>query len=266
MERETKEKESYPVLCPSTQAYASSYSSTSLSLLLKNNLPLNNTFHPSCMHEVCPTLYDPTGRSPPGSSVHGILQTRILEWVTMFSSRGSSLHRDWTHVSFSSCIGGRLFTAEPPGSPFTLHPTTILLLLPSIIWNYHLLPPPFPPTYQRQWLTFSSDSARHMKRLITLSSLKCLSVGFSNSPPRCHHRFPGFLSPSLTVLSWAHLLAPLLPILPLWVRLSSGPVLCLSLLFTQQGISLHKLLVFAPWVQMSDKSKLPAQTPLVNSG
>ena len=36
---------------------------------------------------------------------HGILQARILEWVAMPSSRGSSWHMDWTHVSFVSCIG-----------------------------------------------------------------------------------------------------------------------------------------------------------------
>ena len=40
--------------------------------------------------------------SPPGSSVHGIPQVRILEWVAIFSSRGSSQPRDQTHVS---CIG-----------------------------------------------------------------------------------------------------------------------------------------------------------------
>ena len=44
--------------------------------------------------QLCPTLYDPTGYSPPGSSVHGILQARILEWVSMPSSRGSSQLRD----------------------------------------------------------------------------------------------------------------------------------------------------------------------------
>ena len=38
----------------------------------------------------CPTLCDPMDCNPPGSSVHGILQARILEWVTMPSSRGSS--------------------------------------------------------------------------------------------------------------------------------------------------------------------------------
>ena len=37
----------------------------------------------------CPTLFDPVDCSPPGSSVHGILKARILEWVAMPSSRGS---------------------------------------------------------------------------------------------------------------------------------------------------------------------------------
>ena len=43
--------------------------------------------------------------SPPESSVHGILQARILEWVAMPSSRGSSPPRDRTRVSYVSCIG-----------------------------------------------------------------------------------------------------------------------------------------------------------------
>ena len=42
---------------------------------------------------------------PPGSSVHAILQARILEWVAMSSSRGSSQPRDRTRVSHVSCIG-----------------------------------------------------------------------------------------------------------------------------------------------------------------
>ena len=46
-----------------------------------------------------PTLCDPMGCSPPGSSVHGILQARILEWVAMPSSRGSSQPRDRTHIA-----------------------------------------------------------------------------------------------------------------------------------------------------------------------
>ena len=51
----------------------------------------------------CPTPWDPLDCSPPGSSV----QARILEWVTMPSSRGSSWPSDWTQVSR---IAGRFFT------------------------------------------------------------------------------------------------------------------------------------------------------------
>ena len=48
---------------------------------------------------VVPILCDPMDCSPPGFSVHGILQTRILEWVAMPSSRGSSQPRDQIQVS-----------------------------------------------------------------------------------------------------------------------------------------------------------------------
>ena len=46
----------------------------------------------------CVTLCDHMDCSPPGSSVHGILQASILEWVAMPFSRGSSWPRDWTHI------------------------------------------------------------------------------------------------------------------------------------------------------------------------
>ena len=55
----------------------------------------------------CLTVCDPMDCSPPGSSVHGILQARILEWVAMPSSRRSSQPRDLTQVSH---IAGRFFT------------------------------------------------------------------------------------------------------------------------------------------------------------
>ena len=51
------------------------------------------------------TLCDPMNCSPPGSSARGILQPRILEWVAISSSRGSSQLRDQPHVSYASCIG-----------------------------------------------------------------------------------------------------------------------------------------------------------------
>ena len=57
--------------------------------------------------QLCPILFDPMDCSPPGSSMHGILQARILEWVATPFSRGSSWPRDQTQVS---CIAGRCFT------------------------------------------------------------------------------------------------------------------------------------------------------------
>ena len=51
----------------------------------------------------CPTIFDPMDYT-----VRGILQTRILEWVAIPFSRGSSQPRDWTQVS---CIAGRFFTS-----------------------------------------------------------------------------------------------------------------------------------------------------------
>ena len=56
--------------------------------------------------------------SLPGSSVHEILQARILGWVAMLSSRGSSQLRNWTHISDVSCIGGQiLYQQHHQGSP-----------------------------------------------------------------------------------------------------------------------------------------------------
>ena len=64
--------------------------------------------------KLCLALCDPMDYSPPGSSVNGILQARILEWVTIPFSGGSSWPRDWTHMF---CIAGSFFTTEPPEKP-----------------------------------------------------------------------------------------------------------------------------------------------------
>ena len=56
------------------------------------------------------TLWNPMDHSPPGSSVHGVLQARILEWVAIPFSGRSSLPRDWTLIHTSSALGGRFFT------------------------------------------------------------------------------------------------------------------------------------------------------------
>ena len=55
----------------------------------------------------CLTLCNPMDCSLPGSSIHGIFQARILEWVAISFFRGSSRPRDWTRVA---CIVGRRFT------------------------------------------------------------------------------------------------------------------------------------------------------------
>ena len=57
----------------------------------------------SLVHGV--TVCDLMDYNPPGSSVHGILQTRILEWVAISFSRGSSQPRDRSRASNVSCIG-----------------------------------------------------------------------------------------------------------------------------------------------------------------
>ena len=62
----------------------------------------------------CPTPCDPMDSTLPGSSVHGILQARILEWVAISFSRGSSRPRDRTPVSHTA---GRSLLSEPPGKP-----------------------------------------------------------------------------------------------------------------------------------------------------
>ena len=70
-------------------------------------------------HFTCVWLCDPMEYSPPGSSVHGILQARILEWVAFSSSRGSTRPRDGTHVSYISCTGRQILShlrhLESPG-------------------------------------------------------------------------------------------------------------------------------------------------------
>ena len=57
--------------------------------------------------QLCMTSCNPMDYSPPGSSVHGIFQARILEWVAISFSRASSRPRDRTHVSYISCISRR---------------------------------------------------------------------------------------------------------------------------------------------------------------
>ena len=94
---------------------------------LSNNLVFGFVLSCSVMSDSC----NPMDCSPPGFFVHGILQARILEWVAIASSRGSS--NPGIELA-SSALAGGFFTTEPPGNP------TCYMLL----FNYSLSFPTLP--------------------------------------------------------------------------------------------------------------------------
>ena len=77
----------------------------------KSVLPHSQQHYSEGMHakslKLCPSLCDPMECGPPGSSVHEILQAKILEWVAMPSFRGSAWPRNGTTISYLSCTGSR---------------------------------------------------------------------------------------------------------------------------------------------------------------
>ena len=95
--------------------------------------PTTLTFWASCLHacsvtKPCLTPCDPMDCNPLGSSVHGISQSRILEWIAISSSRGSSWPRNWTHISCITCIGKQILyhcvtweSHPPPTAPHLLN-------------------------------------------------------------------------------------------------------------------------------------------------
>ena len=92
-----------------------------LQLSFSSSVKWNNIylFLLSLVAQLCPTLRDPTDCSPSGSSVHGILQAGILEWVAIPFYRGSFQPRDRAQVS---CMASRFFTI------WTTRATPILFL------------------------------------------------------------------------------------------------------------------------------------------
>ena len=97
----------------------------------------------------CPTLSDPKDYSLPGSSVHGIFQARVLEWVAISFSRGSSRPRDRTQVSH---IAGKCFTIMN----ILFHVNFFFSLTPFILLSY-------PPLI---FLTYSTPSGSRQAMLI----------------------------------------------------------------------------------------------------
>ena len=89
---------------------------------------LAEPLHKGCyclIAQLCPTLCNPMDYSS-GSSVHGISQVRILEWLATSSSRGSSWSEHWTCIS---CIAGEIFTTEPPGKLLIKFESAVLLII-----------------------------------------------------------------------------------------------------------------------------------------
>ena len=84
-------------------------------------LPVSSFALVCVLTQPCLTFWDPMDGSPPGSSVRGIFQARILEWVAISYFRGPSWSRDRIQVSYVSCIGRQNLypgaTREAPGLP-----------------------------------------------------------------------------------------------------------------------------------------------------
>ena len=100
-----------------------------------NSLPSKETY--VLVAQSCPILCDFMDYSPPGSSVHGILQARTLEWVAIRFSRESFWRRDWTWVS---CVVGIFFTVWATKEKIYLHryrvPDCVLGIVLRVIHRY----------------------------------------------------------------------------------------------------------------------------------
>ena len=81
-------------------------------LFLLSSFPFHSFFRSAL--RLCLSLCERMDCCPPGSSVHGISQARILEWVAISSSRGSSRPRDWTDI-WVTCIGRQILYDWGPG-------------------------------------------------------------------------------------------------------------------------------------------------------
>ena len=117
--------------------------------------------HFSSVAQSCLILCDPMDCSQSDSSVHGILQVRIMEWVVISFSRGSSQPRDQTRVS---CIANRLFTAEPPKTPQVFAAAKLLQSHPTLCNPINSSPPgsPVPRILQArtpEWVAMSFSNA-----------------------------------------------------------------------------------------------------------
>ena len=97
-----------------------------LSLIIIRQIPIVSL---TCLEmHACSVLSnscDPMNCNPPGCSLYGIFQARILEWISVFPSKGSSWPKDRTCVSWVSCIAGRFFIIWDIGDLNTFHWVTM---------------------------------------------------------------------------------------------------------------------------------------------
>ena len=151
------------------------------------SVPLCLAEAPGCVHtqslQSCLTLCNPMGCSPPGSSVRGILQARILEWVAMSSQRGSSQPRDWTHISYVSCIDSLILYHWATRHNVSLKRRHLLKILPTglkVCRHSHL----------------SRPTSHHLLQLCPhhLSTLHFCSIPASLLLHRCAWLFPRLFS------------------------------------------------------------------------
>ena len=139
----------------------------------------------------CPTLSDPMDCSPPASSVHGILQARILEWATISYSRGYSQPRIKPMSLASPALAGRFFATAPAGKPKAAseHPTTpALVSFPG---------PPWLTTIAPSFPTASSWPQLPMPTSTLLPPASWLNKPLSISRGQCYHLLEHFLSGSI---------------------------------------------------------------------
>ena len=109
-------------------------------------------------------LFDPMACSPPGSSDRGTLQARILEWVAMPSSRGSSPPRDRTHVFSISCIGRwNSLPLAPPGKPPKCDSHSHFIGLVEVTWINVYSYTNIPSVFYLIWLDYGG-----MKKWVTM--------------------------------------------------------------------------------------------------
>ena len=144
------------------------------------------------LFQLCLTPCDSMDCSPPGSSVHGILQARILEWVAMPSSMGSSRPRDRTCVSYVSCISRWvLYHQRHLGSPLTQY---LLPIQSPGLWAFMYLSFSFLPlclpslwkTKQTKKLDLCKFRAMFGPEMLTPSLYQAGDIGFSDHLPSTH--------------------------------------------------------------------------------